>query len=171
MEQTTTPAQPAAAQDHVREQPQQPAPTTTQQPWDLPKPEPYKPGRIFGIAKLVLGGLNIVFAIIVLGIGIDILVDPATYEPYVGVFILTIAVSFLRSLKASKRSHLCGSSLTQTFPRPVSLRSGNPPISSRSVCGNPTGRYTQAHTLAYTCLYGSSSDCVSPRLPCRSAFS
>lgn len=89
MEQTTTTTQPVAARGDV--QPQQPAQTT--QPWEPPKPEPYKPNHVFSVAKLILGGLNLIFAIITLGIGISFLVEPARYMSYLGIFILVVVVS------------------------------------------------------------------------------
>lgn len=90
MEQTASTTQPDAAREHVYSQ----QPTQTAQTWEPLKPEPYKPSHVFGVAKLVLGGLNLIFAIITLGIGISFLVAPARYySSYLGIFILVIAVS------------------------------------------------------------------------------
>lgn len=79
MEQPTSPAQPGAAEDHMKA-------------WEPPKPEPFKPSHVFSVAKLVVGGFNLGFAIIALGISIHFLFQPDT-GTYLGMVILIINVS------------------------------------------------------------------------------
>lgn len=89
MEQTTTPR--PAPQGYPYAQTQQPT------YWGPPTPEPYKPSHAFSLAKLGLGGLNMIFAIVAFGLGLSFVLGPSRYNSHTGAFLLVVlaAISFL----------------------------------------------------------------------------
>ncbi|ROV97988.1 hypothetical protein VMCG_07045 [Cytospora schulzeri] len=67
------------------------------QPLELPKVEPYKPSKPFAVAKLVLGGFNVVFAIIALGLSLGLVSSSYAFDAFIIVIIIaaTAVISIL----------------------------------------------------------------------------
>lgn len=68
---------------------------TQMEPWTPPVPQPYKPSHRFGVAKLVVGGCTLVFAIITLGLGLGLgfVGGSAAFVSTVSLFIMILTVS------------------------------------------------------------------------------
>lgn len=60
------------------------------QPLGLPKVEPFAPSKPFSVAKLVLGGFNLVFAIIALGLSLGLVSTSFTFDTFIVVIIMAV---------------------------------------------------------------------------------
>lgn len=76
-----------------------PAHATNQQPGqqqfypvDMPKLEPFVPSKPFSVAKLVLGGFNLVFAIIALGVSLGVVTAGFSFDSFIVVIIIAVTV-------------------------------------------------------------------------------
>ncbi|KAF3766812.1 hypothetical protein M406DRAFT_350271 [Cryphonectria parasitica EP155] len=90
------PEKPAPAQfsNMPSSQTAQPAVRQSQfQPIELPPVEKFKPSRPFSLGKLVLGGFNLVFAVITLGLSVGVITQFYYFDAWLGAIIMAAAVA------------------------------------------------------------------------------
>lgn len=105
-EQQTLPEKPVAARfsTPVHATYQQPGQQQFQ-PLEIPKTEPFTPSKPFSVAKLVLGGFNLAFAIIALGLSLGLVSTSFSFDTFIVVIIMAVTVR-LPQTNHQKRS-LC----------------------------------------------------------------
>lgn len=63
------------------------------QPTEIPRFEPFRNGKVFSVAKLVLGCFNLVFAIIALGLSLDLAITGGAWgDDFIADIIIAVAV-------------------------------------------------------------------------------
>lgn len=77
--------------------------------------DPYKPSKLFSLAKVVLGAFNLVFAIVAFGMSLGLLNQAFVFDTILNIIIIATAVSTVSLVNGERRER---KGKTDTHPSP-----------------------------------------------------